>query len=179
MEITLYFEIIGDSCFWGSVHSKVCGSVYALEVKWCWCALIRRFMTFAQKKMWSFNISGGNILPEFLSLRFLNTETITSKFPSTSTTVVKISTLARIPMTQAGRVLPSVASVRSSCPSRGSVRFFMRVNVSGITGHTAPTVLLSPGFALSPAGTAGTGVSWMKHGAHLKFHESALEVFFL
>lgn len=75
-----------------------------------------------------------SILPEFLSLRFLNTEMITSRFPSTSTTVVKISTLAKIAMTQAGRALPSVASARSSCPSRGSVRFLMSVNVSGITG---------------------------------------------
>ncbi|KAK5858537.1 hypothetical protein PBY51_002670 [Eleginops maclovinus] len=77
--------------------------------------------------------SEGNVLPEFLSLRFLNTDMITSRFPSTSTTVVKIKTLARIAMTQAGRVLSSVASVRSSCPNRGSVRF-MSVNVSGITG---------------------------------------------
>lgn len=37
-------------------------------------------------------------------------------------------------MTQAGRALASVANVRSSCPSRGSVRFFRRVNESGITG---------------------------------------------
>lgn len=81
-----------------------------------------------------YNTKEGHFLPEFLSLRFLNTDMITSRFPSTSTTVVKIKTLARIAMTQAGRALSSVSSARSSCPSRGSVRFFMSVNVSGITG---------------------------------------------
>lgn len=85
---------------------------------------------------------GGKLLPAFLSLRFLNTEMITSRFPSTSTTVVKIKTLARIAMTQAGRAVPSVARVRSSCPSRGSVRFFTSVNVSGITGPQ-PELLLN------------------------------------
>ncbi len=102
------------------------------------------------------HFKGRDILPEFLSLRFLNTEMITSRFPSTSTTVVKINTLARIPMTQAGRALPSVASVRSSCPSRGSVRFFMSVNVSGITGpqprrcFQVPTVLYVPQVPPAP-----------------------------
>lgn len=86
-------------------------------------------------------------LPAFLSFRFLNTEMMTSRLPSTSTTVVKINTLARIPMTQAGRALPSAASARSSWPSRSSVRFLMRVNVSGITRPSTaacsrvPTVL--------------------------------------
>lgn len=89
------------------------------------------------------HFKGRKILPEFLSLRFLNTEMITSRFPSTSTTVVKIKTLARIAMTQAGRALPSVASVRSSCPSRDSVRFFMCVNVSGITGPQTNAVFKS------------------------------------
>lgn len=88
-----------------------------------------------------------SILPAFLSFRFLNTEMMTSRLPSTSTTVVKINTLARIPMTQAGRALPSAASARSSWPSRSSVRFLMRVNVSGITRPSTaacsrvPTVL--------------------------------------
>lgn len=99
------------------------------------------------------------VLPEFLSLRFLNTEMITSRFPSTSTTVVKIKTLARIAMTQAGRSLPSVARVRSSCPSRGSVRFFISANVSGITGPQ-PELLPTTSCGLSPAGTLlGTGLS--------------------
>lgn len=88
-----------------------------------------------------------SILPAFLSFRFLNTEMMTSRLPSTSTTVVKINTLARIPMTQAGRALPSAASARSSWPSRSSVRFLRRVNVSGITRPSTaacsrvPTVL--------------------------------------
>lgn len=88
-----------------------------------------------------------SILPAFLSFRFLNTEMMTSRLPNTSTTVVKINTLARIPMTQAGRALPSAASARSSWPSRSSVRFLMRVNVSGITRPSTaacsrvPTVL--------------------------------------
>ncbi|TNN65364.1 hypothetical protein EYF80_024400 [Liparis tanakae] len=83
-------------------------------------------------------------IKEFLNLRFLNTEMMTSRLPSTSTTVVKINTLARMAMTQAGRALPSVASVRSSCPSRGSVWFFMIVNVSGITGQQPNSLLFKP-----------------------------------
>lgn len=92
--------------------------------------------------------------PAFLSLRFLNTEMMTSRLPSTSTTVVKISTQAKMEMTQAGRAVPSRARLRSSCPSRGSVQFNSD-NVSGITGPR-----LSPSL-LCPAGALGT-----KHGAH-------------
>lgn len=95
-------------------------------------------------------------LPEFLSLRFLKTEIMTSRFPRTSTTVVKIKTLAKMPMTQAGRAVPSGARARSSCPSRGSVRFFMRVIASGIA---APSCFQVPAVLLSPAGDVGAGVS--------------------
>lgn len=116
------------------------------------------------------HLKGCHILPEFLNLRFLNTDMITSRFPSTSTTVVKIKTLARRAMTQAGRALPSEARVRSSCPSCGSVRFFMSANASGITG---PLLLSGHSCSLNPAATAGTDVSQREHGAHLNASPSS------
>lgn len=57
-------------------------------------------------------------LPEFLSLRFLKTETMTSRLPKMSTTVVKISTLERADTTQAGRGEPAASSSRSAEPKR-------------------------------------------------------------
>lgn len=55
-------------------------------------------------------------LPEFLSLRFLKTETMTSRLPKMSTTVVKISTPESTVTTQAGRGAP--AASRSAKPKR-------------------------------------------------------------
>lgn len=121
----------------------------------------------------------GRVLPEFLSLRFLNTEMITSRFPSTSTTVVKINTLAKIAMTQAGRALPSVASVRSSCPSRGSVRFFMSENVSGITGPQPYAASKSQLCLMSRRYRRYRCVlneTWSAPGCLSEFHKSARQV---
>lgn len=61
-------------------------------------------------------VPGLEPLPEFLSLRFLKTETMTSRLPKMSTTVVKISTLESTVTTQAGRGAP--AASRSAKPKR-------------------------------------------------------------
>ena len=85
------------------------------------------------------------LLPEFLSFRFLNTETMTRRFPSTSTTVVKIKMLAKVAITQAGRVFSS-----SGRPCSVLVRLCRSGGASGIT--TAP--LWAHAAASSPAHTA-------------------------
>ncbi|KAK9536586.1 hypothetical protein VZT92_006356 [Zoarces viviparus] len=104
---------------------------------------------------------------------------ITSRFPSTSTTVVKIKTLARTAMTQAGRALPSVASVRSSCHSRGSVRFLMSVNVSGITGPQPNAAFKSQLLFMSRRNCRYRCVlkeTWSAPECLPKFHKSAGQV---
>lgn len=124
----------------------------------------------------------GRILPEFLSFRFLNTEMITSRFPSTSTTVVNISTLARMAMTQAGRALPSGASVRSSCPSPGSVRFLMSENVSGITGPQPGAAFKSRLYLMSRRYRRHRCVryrTWSAPWCLADFHKSAGQVCYL
>lgn len=107
---------------------------------------------------------------------------ITSRLPSTSTTVVKISTLASIPMTQAGRALPSVASARSSCPSRGSVRFFMSVNGSGITGPQPKAASESQLCFMSRRYRRYRWVlneTWSAPGSFPEFHKRARQLCYL
>ena len=70
---------------------------------------------------------------------------MTRRFPSTSTTVVKIKMLAKVAITQAGRVFPS-----SGRPSSVLVRLCRRGSASGIT--TAP--LWANTADWSPAHTA-------------------------
>ena len=119
------------------------------------------------------------LLPEFLSFRFLNTETITRTFPSTSTTVVKIKMLAKVAITQAGRVLLS----SSGRPSSVLVRLCRRGSASGITtdGTTVGyrrhhhrclepgsrgTVLPDGAGNLAQSGNAAHGASQRHIGAH-------------
>ncbi len=69
--------------------------------------------------------------PAFLSFLFLSTEMITSTLPSTSTTLVKISTPASTMTTHAGLAPAPLPQAR---PCATSVRFLMRETFSGISG---------------------------------------------
>lgn len=73
--------------------------------------------------------------PAFLSFLFLSTEMITSTLPSTSTTLVKISTLASTMTTHAGRAPAPLPQARP-CPT--SVRFLMRETFSGMSNKLHP-----------------------------------------
>lgn len=59
-------------------------------------------------------------LPALRSLRFRSTAVITSRFPNTSTTVVKISTAARVDTAQVGRPTARLCSGSSSSESISS-----------------------------------------------------------
>lgn len=76
--------------------------------------------------------------PAFLSFLFLSTEMITSTLPSTSTTLVKISTPASTMTTHAGRAPAPLPQARP-CPT--SVRFLTSETFSGMSKKLHP---LSP-----------------------------------
>jgi len=91
-------------------------------------------LTSFSKLMWTKRAHS----PAFLSFLFLRTEMITSTLPSTSTTLVKISTPASTMTTHAGRAPAPLPQARP-CPT--SVRFLTSETFSGMSNKLHP---LSP-----------------------------------
>lgn len=140
IQITLCHEPVNES------HSLLVGfhkgSVFLLYFSCIVFSLWKRYLAFSGFECK--NAFCANIIliwtelahsPAFLSFLFLSTEMITSTLPSTSTTLVKISTLASTMTTHAGRAPAPLPQARP-CPT--SVRFLMRETFSGMSNKLHP-----------------------------------------